>query len=332
MMTKADFKLALLGSAFLAFGSAEAETLAINQDAAGSGWAPVNLEQAKSAAPVSSDKPKPPAKADKVVEPASNERAKSLTEPGGTAADASSISVSPEPGPSVKKDTPKGAAEESGKRTESGPSPAATLPAQPSVQSQPVVKEYSDAVQRFCSNIGPTAIEARTAAQKKMIAALVQDLEMRIERLQSKIAESRAWINRREAFAAKATASLVQVLSKMDPEAAAAQLSQMDTETAAALLLKLEPKAAAPLLGEMPAAKAAQLAAVLAASTGTLGRQSRPQTARVGAGLQTQSGGSIDSSGPTGSVRPSAVSASAPEDIGRSTISPANRALSGAVP
>lgn len=171
-------------------------------------------------------------------------------------------------------------------------------------------KDYSDAVQKFCSNIGPTAIEARTAAQKRLIAELEQKIQNRIAQLQSKIEETKEWLNRREAFAAKATAGLVQVLSRMDPEAAAAQLAQMDVETAAALLLKLDPKAAAPLLGEMPPAKAAQLASIVAASTGSLRRPSTPEKADAGKASTQSSSNSIDETpGATGSVGPLDVSA-----------------------
>lgn len=171
-------------------------------------------------------------------------------------------------------------------------------------------KDYSDAVQKFCSNIGPTAIEARTAAQKKLIAELEHKIQNRIAQLQSKIEETKEWLNRREAFAAKATAGLVQVLSRMDPEAAAAQLAQMDVETAAALLLKLDPKAAAPLLGEMPPAKAAQLASIVAASTGSLRRPNTPEQADAGKASTQSSSSSIDETpGVTGSVGPLDVSA-----------------------
>ncbi len=181
---------------------------------------------------------------------------------------------------------------------------------------QKQMKDYSDAVQKFCSNIGPTAIEARTAAQKKMIAELEEKIQKRIAQLQSKIEETKEWLNRREAFAAKATSGLVEVLKKMEPEAAAAQLAQMDVETAAALLLKLDPKAAAPLLDEMPAAKAAQLASLVAASTGSLRRSDTLEKGEDGKVSSHSAGSPVnEASETTGSVEPLDASAGRGADV-----------------
>jgi flagellar motility protein MotE (MotC chaperone) len=69
---------------------------------------------------------------------------------------------------------------------------------------------------------------------------------------------------KREEFTAHATDSLVEIYSKMKPDAAAPQLMAMDEFVAAAIMSKLSTKAASLIMAEMEAAKAARLSAVIA--------------------------------------------------------------------
>ncbi|MBS0242949.1 MAG: hypothetical protein JSS20_12290 [Proteobacteria bacterium] len=156
-------------------------------------------------------------------------------------------------------------------------------PVEPSVEAavtRPPSSEYVSTVQKFCSSVGPTAIEARTAWQKRTIAELEQQIARSVGLLEAKITEHKEWLSKRETFAARANASIVQVFAKLNPEAAAAQLAQMEVETAAALLLKLDPKVVAPILSEVPPAKAAQISALLVDAAGDDRRHSaKGQTA-----------------------------------------------------
>ena len=149
---------------------------------------------------------------------------------------------------------------------------AATSSASAPLPDEPARAEYVSAVKRFCSNIGPTAIEARVAWQKRTIAELEQEMEQRMLRLDAKIAEHKLWLTRRQEFAAKVGDGLVQLVSRMRPDAAAQQLAAMEEATAAALIMKLGPKAAGPLLNEVPPDKAARITGLIA-SAAEIGRR-----------------------------------------------------------
>lgn len=134
--------------------------------------------------------------------------------------------------------------------------------------SSPETPEYKAAVQTFCAGIGQAATDARIAWQLRTLASAEKEIEDRIKRLEARINEHREWLRKREDFSAVAGGALVQVVTRMKPEAAAQQLMQMDEHTAASLILKLDPKVAALLLDEVPAAKAAQLSTILAGAAG----------------------------------------------------------------
>jgi flagellar motility protein MotE (MotC chaperone) len=150
---------------------------------------------------------------------------------------------------------------------------------------------YTSAVQRFCASIGPTAIEARFAWQRRTIAELEKEIAVRIERLDAKIEEHKKWLAKREAFAAKATTSLVLLITKMKAEAAALQLAEMEEDVAAALLMRLDAKISGPLLGEIPPIKAARLAGLIAASADVSTRPTAAKAASVAASAPVKEGG-----------------------------------------
>ncbi|HLH48775.1 MAG TPA: MotE family protein [Roseiarcus sp.] len=119
--------------------------------------------------------------------------------------------------------------------------------------------EASDSVGRYCANIAPVAIEARIAWQMKRLNELDAQIKRRIAELDVKEAEARDWVSKREDMLKKASDDIVAIYSKMQPEAASAQLIAMDDISAAAILSKLNPRAASAILNEMDAARAAKL-------------------------------------------------------------------------
>jgi flagellar motility protein MotE (MotC chaperone) len=74
------------------------------------------------------------------------------------------------------------------------------------------------------------------------------------------------WLKRRDEFIDKAEDSLVGIISKMRPDAAAAQMALLGDEAAAALLLKLNPRVSSVILNEMPPEKSSKLARVIVGS------------------------------------------------------------------
>jgi flagellar motility protein MotE (MotC chaperone) len=113
--------------------------------------------------------------------------------------------------------------------------------------------------QAYCTNIAPTAADARIAWQAKKLTELDTQIKQRIADLEAKRAEFQDWLARREEALKKAEDGVVAIYSKMRPDAAALQLAAMDDATAAAVLVKLNPRAASAILNEMSAERAARL-------------------------------------------------------------------------
>jgi flagellar motility protein MotE (MotC chaperone) len=140
--------------------------------------------------------------------------------------------------------------------------PAAIIDKAPK-RSEPVPADTSLAGQ-YCVSIANAAADARMALQKKALSELEEEVEKRVRLLEAKAVEVEKWVARRDEFSKKAQESLVQIYTRMRPDAAAAQLVAMDLETAAAVLTKLDPKNAGAILNEMQPTQAARLTATIA--------------------------------------------------------------------
>jgi flagellar motility protein MotE (MotC chaperone) len=127
-----------------------------------------------------------------------------------------------------------------------------------------VAKAAEIEASRYCANIAPSFAEARIAWQAKRLSELDAQLKQRIADLEKAEASAREWIAKREALMGAASADLVTVYAKMNPESAAKQISAMDDRVAAAILAKLKPGAAGAILGEMEADRASRLAGLIA--------------------------------------------------------------------
>lgn len=112
----------------------------------------------------------------------------------------------------------------------------------------------------FCASIRDPAAEARFAWQAKTLKSLEAKLADTLAKLDEKKAELQQLIDQREAETKQADSRMVEIFSRMRPDAAALQLAAMDQGVAAALLGRLAPRNASAVLNEMEAARAAQLA------------------------------------------------------------------------
>ena len=119
----------------------------------------------------------------------------------------------------------------------------------------------------FCSNIRDDAQEQRYALKMQELNELRAAVEERIVALESKRAEFEAWQKKRDQFAQLADESLVEIYSKMRPDAAAGRLEILEPVLAAAIVLKLPRRRASVILNEMTASKAASITEVIAASS-----------------------------------------------------------------
>jgi flagellar motility protein MotE (MotC chaperone) len=115
----------------------------------------------------------------------------------------------------------------------------------------------------YCIAIRTQAASDQTARDQAALQRLAGEVEARIKDLELKIADTEQWLAKRNAFAARARDSVVQIYAKMQPEAAAVQLVAIAEETAAAVLLRLDAKLASAIMAEMEPSKAARLASLL---------------------------------------------------------------------
>jgi flagellar motility protein MotE (MotC chaperone) len=118
-------------------------------------------------------------------------------------------------------------------------------------------------VAQFCSNVADVAVDARLAWQMKELEKAENRLRERIAEVEAKRAEYEKWMALRDEFLKKAEASVVEIYSRMKPDAAATQIAGMADETAAAVLAKLSPRNSSAIFNEMDSARAARLADLL---------------------------------------------------------------------
>lgn len=137
-----------------------------------------------------------------------------------------------------------------------------TAPPKPA-PPQAAVAPGDNEVALFCSNVADPAVDARLAWQLKELEKAETQLRERIAEVEAKRAEYEKWMALRDDFLKKAEAQMVEIYSRMKPDAAATQIAGMADETAAAVLAKLSPRSSSAIFNEMDTARAAHLADLL---------------------------------------------------------------------
>ena len=170
------------------------------------------------------------------------------------------------------------------------------LPPQPEQTPAPITEQIAsaplgnlDEIRKFCGNLDNQASDARYSLQAKQLAELKADVDERMRALEEKRKEYEMWLKRRDEFVSKTQDSLVDIMSKMKPDAAAAQMALIGDEAAAALILKLNPRVSSIILNEMPAEKAAKLARIIVGSQ----RTTAPAQPKRDQRAQTENGNSV---------------------------------------
>ena len=135
---------------------------------------------------------------------------------------------------------------------------------------------------QFCDNISNAAADARFAWQKKLLKKTEENVSKRIKELDKRIKVYRKWLARRNDFSRKAQGVVVNIYSKMKPDAAAQQLTILDEEMAAAVLTKLSAKAASAVMNEMDPKHAARLTSII--SGAMIGPDNAPPPPLEGSG------------------------------------------------
>ena len=129
--------------------------------------------------------------------------------------------------------------------------------------ASPTASASEEDVALFCKNVADPAADARLAWQLKELEKAENQLRERIAEVEAKRAEYEKWMALRDEFLKKAEASMVDIYSRMRPEAAALQIAGMADEAAAAVLAKLSPRNSSAIFNEMDSARAAHLADLL---------------------------------------------------------------------
>ena len=147
----------------------------------------------------------------------------------------------------------------------------------------PAANASQDEIEKFCGNIYSQAADARFELQSQQLQQLRMQIDDRIKVLEEKRQEYENWLKKRNEFLAKAQDSLVNIISKMRPDAAAAQLALVDDFAAAAIMLKLTPRVSSAIMNELPPEKSANLTKVLV-SAQKLPPETKPAATAVKAG------------------------------------------------
>lgn len=122
-------------------------------------------------------------------------------------------------------------------------------------------------VERFCSNIADAARDRRYALQAEELKKLQAEVDKRIALLEERRGEYEIWLKRREVFLARAEEGVVQIYSRMKPDAAAERLAVMNVDLAAAILMKLDARKSSVILNEMESKSAAELTRIMASAS-----------------------------------------------------------------
>lgn len=148
-----------------------------------------------------------------------------------------------------------------------GGTPALTQAAAQAVEAAAGrIEAIDEDVRRFCSNIADAARDRRYALQQAELEALQKDIDRRIAALEEKRAEYEDWLTRRNDFLARAEGNLVEIYSRMRPDAAAERLAEVNAELAAGILMKLQARQAGIILNEMDSKAAATLTGIMASA------------------------------------------------------------------
>ena len=144
-------------------------------------------------------------------------------------------------------------------------SAAAQNDGKPKPAAPPPDKSADAGVSRYCANVAPVAAEARIAWETRRLNELDAQIKQRVSELQKAEADTRDWVSKRDALLNSASDDVVSIYSKMDPEAAAAQIAAMDESIAVSILHKLKVGAASAIFDQMEAARAARLTSLILA-------------------------------------------------------------------
>lgn len=120
----------------------------------------------------------------------------------------------------------------------------------------------------YCLDISDAAKEARAAILKDKLSKTEKQVAEKLDLLEKRIGELKAWMAKRDKFKASASDTMLKLYKEMRPDAAASQIKELNPFLAAAIIAKLDAKSASPILAEMDAETAAKITSLIASSAG----------------------------------------------------------------
>lgn len=114
--------------------------------------------------------------------------------------------------------------------------------------------------EKYCASIGTNTTQAANLLREQQLRELETQIEQRIKELDAKRAQVQQLIDKSEAIFSKADQSLIDLYSKMKPDAAASQIAKLDDDIAVALLVHVKTKEMSAIMDEMEPERGAVLA------------------------------------------------------------------------
>lgn len=127
-----------------------------------------------------------------------------------------------------------------------------------------VIEVEKSSHEEFCTNIRDAARERRYALKAQELEELRKKVEERIVMLEQKRAEFEDWMEKREKFSELADSGLIEIYSKMRPDAAAERLEKLTSMLAASIIVKLPARTAGVILNEMAPDTVADITKIIA--------------------------------------------------------------------
>lgn len=123
--------------------------------------------------------------------------------------------------------------------------------------------DQKDEIKRFCMNMRYPAGSAYLKLQTTKLTKLKKDVDARIVILEAKTKEYQDWLDKRNQFLTNTKAALINIISKMKPDAAAAELEKIDDLAAASIIMKLKPGGASAIMNNFSPEKAAEITGIM---------------------------------------------------------------------
>lgn len=136
--------------------------------------------------------------------------------------------------------------------------------------------EQKNEIKRFCMNMRYPAGSAYLKLQINKLNKIQTDVDARIVILEAKTKEYQEWLSKRNQFLTNTKAALINIIAKMKPDAAAAELEKIDDLSAASIIMKLKPGGASAIMNNFSPEKAAEITGIMVSAQKLPAKKTQP--------------------------------------------------------